>query len=191
MNKYKLLQELKNDEERDAFVSELINETIPFQIRALREQRGWHQKELAERAGMLQAAISRAENPNYAKFNLETLKRLASAFKVGLLVRFAPLIDLVEWESNLSPDSLKVSSFDEYVTLNEIDDIPQEQHKEQKKELELIGHSAGKSYWLSDNRIVSKQEAGAPDKPIINKVEPVVQWGVRSKENNSQLVMGV
>ena len=44
---------------------------------------------------------------------LKTLKRLASAFEVGLMVKFVPFSELVESELHLTPDSLKVRSFDE------------------------------------------------------------------------------
>ena len=110
----RLIAELKNKEYRDAFVSEHIDTGIPFQVRALREQRGLTQKELAERAGMKQERISAIENPNYKNaFTLSTLKRLASAFDIALIVRFAPISQLVDWELKLSPESLQAVSFNE------------------------------------------------------------------------------
>ncbi|MCJ7546111.1 MAG: helix-turn-helix domain-containing protein [Deltaproteobacteria bacterium] len=111
--KEKLISELKNKEHRDAFLAELITTGIPFQIKILREQRDWKQKELGDRANMAQETISRLEDPNYGKLNLTTLKRLASAFDIGLVVRFVPFSELVNWETNLSLESLEVLSFDE------------------------------------------------------------------------------
>jgi transcriptional regulator with XRE-family HTH domain len=110
--KEKLIDELKDKEYRDAFVSEHIDTGIPFQIRALRKQRRWSQEEFAQNAGKQQEAISRVENPNYRSFTLATLKEIASVFDVALIVRFAPISDLVKWELNLSSDSLKAVSFD-------------------------------------------------------------------------------
>jgi transcriptional regulator with XRE-family HTH domain len=110
----RLITELKNKEYRDAFVSAHIDTGIPFQVRALREHRGLTQKELAERAGMKQERISAIENPNYKNaFTLSTLKRLASAFDIALIVRFAPISQLVDWELKLSPESLQAVSFNE------------------------------------------------------------------------------
>jgi len=110
----RLITELKNKEYRDAFVSAHIDTGIPFQVRALREHRGLSQKELAERAGMKQERISAIENPNYKNaFTLSTLKRLASAFDIALIVRFAPISQLVDWELKLSPESLQAVSFNE------------------------------------------------------------------------------
>jgi len=117
--KEKLISKLKDKEYRDAFVSALITTGIPFQIKALREQRTWAQKELGKLADMAQESISRLEDPNYGTLNLNTLKRLAAAFDVGLMVRFVPFSDLVEWDINLSNESLEVTSFNEEVYFKE------------------------------------------------------------------------
>jgi transcriptional regulator with XRE-family HTH domain len=110
-----LKKRLKSKEHRDAFVSAYVDQTIPFQIRALRlsKQRNWTQEQLATEAGMKQERISALENPNYGQFSLKTLKQLASAFGVALIVRFASFGELAEWEINLSSESLEVPSFNQ------------------------------------------------------------------------------
>ena len=109
----KLKAKLKDKNYRDAFVSEHIDTGIPFQIRAIRKQRKWTQKDLAYHAGMLQERISVAENPNYSRFNIKTLKKIASAFDVALIVRFVPIGELVDWELKLSSEALEAVKFDE------------------------------------------------------------------------------
>lgn len=111
----KLRQSLRDKKRRDAFVSAYTGQTIPFQIRALREQedRGWTQEELAAKAGMKQTRISVLENPNYERYSLKTLKQLASAFDVALMVRFVRFSELAEWTLNLSSGSLEVPSFEQ------------------------------------------------------------------------------
>ena len=99
--------------EREAFVTSQINIGLPFQIRALRKQRGWDQKKLADEAGMAQPRISAIEKIGGASLNLETLKRLAAAFDIGLVVRFAPFSELAQWSDNFYPDDFAVLSFDE------------------------------------------------------------------------------
>lgn len=99
--------------EREAFVVSEIRVSIPFQVRALRAQRGWDQKTLAEKSGMAQPRISAIEKIGGANLNLETLKRLAAAFDIGLVVKFAPFSELVAWSDNFSPDNFAVASFDE------------------------------------------------------------------------------
>ncbi len=111
--KQKLLEELEDKEYREAFVNEHIDTGIPFQLHALREHKDWTQKELGEKSGMAQESISRSEDPNYGKFTLKTLKRLASAFDVALIVRFAPISELVEYELNLNPQSLHALSYED------------------------------------------------------------------------------
>lgn len=105
------IAKLASKEYRDAFVGSQINASLPFQIRALREQRNWKQSDLAERAGMLQPRISAMERPGAAKFNLETLRRIASALDIALLVKFVPFSDLVHWSEDFDPDSFGVASF--------------------------------------------------------------------------------
>jgi transcriptional regulator with XRE-family HTH domain len=102
---------LQDKEYRDLFVAEEIATGLPFQLRAMRQARGWSQQELAERAGMTQEGISRLESLNYGRFTLTTLKRLASAFDVALVVRFEPFGRLVDWAANMSPEDLAVPAF--------------------------------------------------------------------------------
>lgn len=78
----------------------------------MRQDRGWSQKELAERAGTTQEGVSRLENPNYGKFTLTTLIRLASVFDVGLDVDFVPFSRLVDKAANRSRDDFHVSDYD-------------------------------------------------------------------------------
>lgn len=111
--KENLLTKLKNKEYRDAFVSEHIDTGIPFQIRALRKQRGLTQKGFEKVSGMKQTLISRLENVNYASFSLSTLKKISSLFNIGLIVRFVPISALVEWELNLNTESLKALSYED------------------------------------------------------------------------------
>ncbi len=110
--KKRLFEELKNKEERDAYLSSSVDVGVAFQIRALREQRNWNQTKLADEAKMQQERISTLENPSHSP-TLATLKKLASAFDVGLIVRFAPISELVKYELNLHSKSLEVPSFEE------------------------------------------------------------------------------
>ena len=114
--KSRLIEKLKaSKKSRDAYVASQINVGLPFQIRALRKQREWDQKKLAREAAMLQPRISTMESPGYGNPNLETLKRLASAFDVALVVRFVPFSELIRWSDRFSPDDFKVASFSEEV----------------------------------------------------------------------------
>ena len=110
--KKELLDELKDKEYRDEYVSSSIDVGLAFQIRALREQRGWIQTRFAKEAGMQQARISVLENPSHSP-TLDTLKKLAAAFDVGLVVKFVPISEVVKRELNLANESLTVPSYDD------------------------------------------------------------------------------
>ena len=93
------LDEVQDEEYRHEFVSEHVTVGLAFQIHLLREARGWTQEELASRCDMAQETISRLEDPNYGRYTLKTLKRLAKTFDVGLLVRFVSFWR--NWENGL------------------------------------------------------------------------------------------
>lgn len=104
----------KSKAHRNAFVSAHIKEGLSFQIRALRKQRKWSQKKLGKIADFKQSKISDYENPNYpSDLNLDTVKRLASAFDVALVVRFVSFGDQISWVSDLVPGSLEAPSFED------------------------------------------------------------------------------
>ena len=108
------MEALADKEYRDLYVAEHIRAGIAFQIRAMREDRGWTQSELGQRAqGMAQETISQLEDPDYGRLTLRTLRRLASALDVALIVRFAPFSDLIDWIVNLTPQRLAPPSFDD------------------------------------------------------------------------------
>ena len=113
-----IAKSLQDKEYRTVFVSEQVDTGLPFQIVATRKRRRWSQQDLADRTGMTQATVSRLESPSYSRFTLSTLKRLAAAFDVGLIVRFVPFSEMVDREANLSQHSLAVPSFDEDLPLH-------------------------------------------------------------------------
>jgi len=106
-------QSLSDSEYRHQFVDEEINVGIAFQIRSLRKRQKLLQGDLAGRMGIRQPLISTWENPNYGQYSLQTLKDLAKAFDVGLLVRFVPFSKMADWAANLSPDVIAPPNFTE------------------------------------------------------------------------------
>jgi len=106
-----IMSSLHDEEYRQAFVAEDVGVGLSFQIRLLREDRGWGQVELGQRIGSKQSTVSQLENPNYGRYSLKTLKELAAAFDVGLLVKFVPFSELVDWTLNLTPQRLTPPAF--------------------------------------------------------------------------------
>lgn len=112
IKRQQILRSLENSEYRREFAAD-IGTGLAFQVRLLREDRGWTQEQLAHQMGKRQETISQWENPDYGRYTLNTLRELAAAFDVALLVRFAAFSELVDSLTNLTPERLAPPSFDE------------------------------------------------------------------------------
>lgn len=84
----RLLQKFHDFAYRHSYIDEFTDAYIATQIKVLREQREWNQTELAERAGMHQSQICTLEDVNNASWKVRTLKKIAKAFDLVLVVRF-------------------------------------------------------------------------------------------------------
>lgn len=107
------IENMKNKAYRHGMVNAQIEIDLPLQIRALRKQRVWTQPQLAAEAEMKQPRISAMEKPGAVHFTLETLRRLAEAFDVALIVRFAPFSEFIDSSNSFRPDEFLVPTFDE------------------------------------------------------------------------------
>jgi transcriptional regulator with XRE-family HTH domain len=110
----------RSKEARKQFTESHLNKGLAYQLRATRDKLGWSQEELAKKAHMNQNAISRLESHDYGKPTITTLKRLAAAMDVGLVVRLVPFSEMANWVSGtpyvcngLTNDALAVPSFDD------------------------------------------------------------------------------
>jgi transcriptional regulator with XRE-family HTH domain len=81
-------------------------------VRALRKRSGWSQTQLGKQVETPQNVISRYEDPDYGKLSLTTLKRLASAFDVALVVKFAAFSELKRLAEDRSSEALAVASYE-------------------------------------------------------------------------------
>lgn len=136
-------QSFKDKDYRHGYVDEFLNASIATQIKVLREQRGWGQKELADRAGMMQPRISVMENVNYSSWSIKILKKLAEAFDLTLCVYFEGFGKRVGHILRFSRENLERSSFPD-------DPYFKEQHKEeipaQFPLAGIMGHSQQHAY---------------------------------------------
>lgn len=110
---------LTNKKYRDAYVYEHVRTSVPFQIRTIREERQWTQGQLGEAASKPRNVISRLEDPNYGSLTLKTLFEVASAFDVGLLVKFVPFSRLLREYEDVSPSALLARSIGSEATILE------------------------------------------------------------------------
>ena len=108
-----LLRKFEDKEYRDAYAASFQRQIIAFQLRAIREKRGWTQAQLGEYAHMLQERISVYENPEEPPPRLTTLNKLGAALDVAWLVRAVTFQELASWIPNMTQELLAVPSYDE------------------------------------------------------------------------------
>lgn len=87
-----------------------------------------NQQQLADAVGMSQNNVSRLENPAYGKQTLSSLKRVAEALDVALVVRLVPFSQYVDWlsgtphlDEGIRPDALAVPNFAEEERIREFE----------------------------------------------------------------------
>jgi transcriptional regulator with XRE-family HTH domain len=97
---------------RVAYTKASVSVNVASQIKALRRRRDMTQEILAQEAEMKQSRISAIERPGATGLSIETLVRMASAFKVGLMVKFVPFSEMLKWENEYSQDIFDVISID-------------------------------------------------------------------------------
>jgi DNA-binding XRE family transcriptional regulator len=73
-----------------AFDKKRAEAEVAFQIRRLRESRGWSQKDLAKRVGCSQQAISAVEQIGYKSHSLPLLRRIAQVLDAQVIVALVP-----------------------------------------------------------------------------------------------------
>ncbi|MCZ7560461.1 MAG: helix-turn-helix domain-containing protein [Burkholderiaceae bacterium] len=108
----KTFRRMKNPKARQAYVEAEVASGLAHQIRALRTQRGWTQKDLADKLGTTQAAISRLEDPSYGRPSIKTLLDVGAAFDVALQVRFVSFVRLLQETRSVSREQLEVEPFE-------------------------------------------------------------------------------
>src|ERR1017187_5120 len=112
-SKQSLHRKLQDPKYREAFASSRVAQTVAAQIKVMRQRMNMSQKDLARELETSQNAVYRLEKPNYGRPNISTLRKVASFFEVGLIVRFAAFSEIVDWALNINQHSIDVPSFAE------------------------------------------------------------------------------
>lgn len=94
--KLDISNKLLNKEYRSFFFRRQTQDEIAVGIKSLRRKRNKRQSDLARETGMKQPAISRIEQADYSKWNLNTLFRVADALDARVRVIFEPLESVIE-----------------------------------------------------------------------------------------------
>jgi transcriptional regulator with XRE-family HTH domain len=122
----KLVQRFKDFEYRHTYVESFLDSYIATQIQVLRERHGLTQTELAKRAGMGQSQISALEDVNNSTWKISTLRKLARAFDLVLVVRFEEFGSALPDIDRFSRESLTRRPFDKDPTFANIPPVRQE-----------------------------------------------------------------
>jgi transcriptional regulator with XRE-family HTH domain len=107
---------LKSPKARVAYVeAELVN-GLAHQIRIIRQQRGWTQKQLAAELGTTQTTVSRLEDPSYGRYTIRTLLALCKVFDVAFFVRFMPFSKFIPATWDTRPENYEVATYEDEVS---------------------------------------------------------------------------
>lgn len=82
-----LSEELQDPRYRCAYFESHMDSSIAAQIKANREDRQMSQKGLAKAAGLFQSQVSKMEDVNHAGWTAKTLRKIARALDVVLVIR--------------------------------------------------------------------------------------------------------
>ncbi len=142
---------------RSKFVESHLDKSIAYQIRSLRDGEGMTQAEFAAKLGIKHPnnVSARLENPYYGKWSISTLKQIAAACDVVLVVWFIPFGRFLKWvtgtpytDNGLSDDFYNIPTFaDEF----ELASVPVEKMRPQSTRDEREFDSAFK-YAQADDK---------------------------------------
>lgn len=122
----RLIQRFKDFEYRHTYVESFLDSYIATQIQVLRERHGLTQAELAKRAGMGQSQISALEDVNNSTWKVGTLRKLARAFDLVLVVRFEEFGSALPDIDRFGRDSLTRRPFENDPTFADVPEVRQE-----------------------------------------------------------------
>lgn len=99
-------------EDRQISLEAHVRESIAWQVRVNREERGLTQKQLATATATGQSAISKVEDPDGGDVRLSTLLKLAHGFDCALQVRFVPYSEFWSFVAAPRSDRLIAPSYE-------------------------------------------------------------------------------
>jgi transcriptional regulator with XRE-family HTH domain len=153
----KMFLKLRNKNYRLAFMSARVAAAVGGQISSLRKKKEWTQDQLAQHAGMKRSRISLLESADYEGFSFTTLKRIAAAFDVAVIIQFVSFRDFVRWSESFNQAALTPESFldtDRALRSEDLSSIMQ-------------GLSSGRSAWDQD-----REDAKLPPLPPPKPQDP-------------------
>ena len=110
----RLIRNFRDKTYRDTYVDAFLNSYIAAQVRALRGGEGIESRRHRRHAlNTKQSGVSKLENVNYSGWNVRTLKKLAKAFDVALVVKFVAFSEALADIDNFDAKALVKPTFAE------------------------------------------------------------------------------
>ena len=109
----RLFRRFQDREYRRSYAESFVDSYLATQIKVLREQRNLTQKQLGDLADVKQSQICRWENINNSGWQIRSLKNLAKAMDLVLVVRFASFSEILPDIDAFGREALQRPSFDD------------------------------------------------------------------------------
>lgn len=126
-------EEWKNVEYRRAAMEATVENTVAWQVRINREERGLKQVELAKLMATGQSAISKLEDTSGHDVLLSTLFKAAHAFDCALVVRFVEYSAFVAQTTDVTPERMFAAGFASLVETPTLPTAPRSARKHRIK----------------------------------------------------------
>lgn len=110
--KERLMRRFRDRRYRRAYIDAFTDASIATQIKVLREQRQLTQAALAELSGLKQSQISTFENEDNSSWTVKTLKKVAKALDLALVVKFESFGNVLPDIQGFGRSNLERESFD-------------------------------------------------------------------------------
>jgi transcriptional regulator with XRE-family HTH domain len=107
----RLKRDFNDPDYRHVYDEGFLNSSIATQIKVLREERGWTQAQLADKAKMNQSRVSELEDVNFSSWTIRTLRKLARALDLRLKISFEEFGTILSDYRDLNRESLSRRSF--------------------------------------------------------------------------------
>lgn len=108
----RLVKDFEDREYAHSYMEAHAVSRIAAQIFALRKDRGWSQKQLAEKAGIAQERVSKIESADFESLTMKTLQKFSAAFDVNLFIHFETFSAGIMDVANLGADALRTPARD-------------------------------------------------------------------------------
>lgn len=98
---------------RDSYVDEHVRSFVAYQLRSIRKNRKLTQKQLANILSKPPSVVSRLENVQYGRLNVQTLLEIAHKLDVALVVKFSDFQEFLTAYTDISENRLAIPPYDE------------------------------------------------------------------------------